>query len=224
MSRHEIATRRVLYEIPGMHSVQVREGEFAGADGQLLPMAIYEAIAPIADPAPVVVIVAGYPDQGYRQHVGCRFMEIEWSITMARLIAASGMTAVTHSNRDPGADAIALVESFQGRRVGIWGISGSAPVALAALAHASCGVLINPVVGEDPRATKPVFVVRAGKDETAGLNAALDRFITAAIGRNEPITAVNYPEAPHAFDLFLGQPETGRILQQALDFLRAKLR
>ena len=38
MSRHEVATRRVLYEIPGMQSVRVRKDQFPGADGQPVPL------------------------------------------------------------------------------------------------------------------------------------------------------------------------------------------
>ena len=69
----------------------------------------------------------------------------------------------------------------------------------------------------------PLFITRAGKDETPGLNADLDAFTARALAENKPITLVNYPDAPHAFDLSLDTPETRRILQQGLDFLRANL-
>lgn len=220
--RHEVTTRRVLYEIPGMRSVHARAAEFTGADGQPLPMVIYEASNPSADPPPIVVVIEGYPDPGFRQRLGCRFMDMEWSISMAQLIAASGMTAVTHSNRDPRADAIALLQQLGGR-IGIWATSGHCPVALQALPHASCAVLSNPLVGEIATG-RPMLVIRSGNDETPGLNAALDPFIARAIAANEPITVVNHPEAPHSFDLFHPGAETRRILQQGLDFLRAHLR
>ena len=54
-------------------------------------------------------MVEGYPSAGFEKHVGCKFMEMEWTISMAQLIAASGMTAVTHSNRDAEPDALALM-------------------------------------------------------------------------------------------------------------------
>ena len=38
---HEIATRRVLYEIPGMNEIEPREFEFPGSDGQPLAGRIY---------------------------------------------------------------------------------------------------------------------------------------------------------------------------------------
>ena len=227
MARHEVTTRRVLYEIPGMQSVHVRDDSFTGADGQPLPMKVYEPLHLKADTtglAPVVVILEGYPDAGVEKHVGCRFMEYQWTIDMAQLIAASGMTAITHSNRDPLPDAKALLDhvAAPGGKVGIWSCSGHGPVVLEAAPRATAAVLINPIT-KDYCPGIPLFVVRAGKDETPGLNVALDGFVTRAIAENRPITLVNYPEAPHAFDINLDGPETRRILQQGLDFLRAHL-
>ena len=221
--RHEVATRRVLYEILAMDSVRVRKDEFPGADGQPLPIEIYEPIEPAGDC--VVAIIEGVPDAGFQKHVGCTFMEMEWTIGMARLIAASGMTAVTHSNRDPEADAIALIKHLAAthRKVGVWSTSGHGPVALVAAAHAACAVLNSPITkGNCP--DTPLFIIRAGRDETPGLNAALDTFVATAIADNKPLTLVNYPEAPHSFELSLGTPATGRVLQQGLDFLLANLR
>lgn len=221
--RHEVATRRVLYEIPGMQSVQVRRSEFKGANGDPLPLEIYDAINPISDA--VVAIVEGYPDAGFEKHVGCKFMEMEWTICIARLIAASGMTAITHSNRDPAPDAEALMAhvATMTSRIGIWATSGHGPVALKAAAKARCAVLTNPITTDFCPET-PLFVVRSGKDETPGLNTALDAFITRAIAGNHWITIVNYPDAPHSFELHLDTPETRRILQQGLDFFRHNLR
>lgn len=216
--RHEVTTRRVVYEIPGMHSVPVRDDSFTGADGQQLPMKIY------GHQGPVVVILAGYPDAGVEKHAGCKFMEYEWTINMAQLIAASGMTAITHSNRDPLPDAKALLDhvAAPGAKVGIWSCSGHGPVVLEAAPQVTAAVLINPVT-KDFCPDIPLFVVRAGKDETPGLNEALDGFVSRAIAENRPLTLVNYPEAPHAFDINLDGPETRRIVQQGLDFLRAVL-
>src|SRR5687768_11620959 len=93
---HEIATRRVLYEIPGMQSIEPREFAFTGADGEPLAARIYSAL--VADGGPLrqddgapgcVAIVEGYPDPGFVKHVGCRFMDMQWSISVAQLIAAS---------------------------------------------------------------------------------------------------------------------------------------
>ena len=222
--RHEVATRPVLYELPGMASVHVTYEEFSGADGEPLPMAVYHAIAPLSDPVPVVLLVEGYPDRGFQAHVGCRFMDMEWTISMARLMAASGLTAIAHSNRDPLPDALALLDHVSARtaKVGIWATSGHAPVALAAAAKATCAVMTTPVV-KDVCPAIPLFLARAGRDETPGLNAALDTLVARAIADDRPVTLVNYPGAPHAFELSLDTSETRRILQQGIDFLKAHL-
>lgn len=208
-----------------MQSVQVRKTEFAGATGAPLPMEIYQAVRPAADPLSVVAIITGFPDPGFEQKLGCKFMEMEWTISMARLIAASGMVAITHSNLEPEADALALMHHLtsMGLRVGIWATSGHGPVALAAADKAVCAVLVNPVTQDFCPAT-PLFVVRSGKDETPDLNPALDAWMARAVADNRPYTIVNYPDAPHSFELALDGPETRRILQQGLDFLRAHLR
>ncbi len=222
MARHEVATRRVLYEIPGMQSVQVRKSEFKGANGDSLPLEIYDAINPISDA--LVAIVAGLPDAGFEKYVGCKFMEMEWTIGIARLIAASGMTAITHSNRDAEPDAHALIAHLSGltSRVGIWSTSANGPIALAAATNAKCAVLNNPMV-KDFCPDTPLFVVRAGQDENPGLNAALDAFTARALTDDRPLTLVNHAGARHSYELWLDTPETHRILQQGLDFLRAHL-
>lgn len=220
--RHEVTTRRVVYEIPGMRLIVARKEEFPGAGGAPLALEIYEARDPIGDS--VVVIVAGYPDAGFEQRVGCKFMKMEWTVSIAQLIAASGLTAITHSNRDPEADALALMSHLaaRGHKIGIWATSGHGPVALTAAATAVCAVLTNPMT-RDSCPDTPLFVVRSGKDEIPGLNTALDNFTARALADNRPLTLVNYPEAPHSFELVFDRPATRRILQQGVDFLRAHL-
>jgi len=211
-----------------MQSVQPRKSEFKGANGDPLPLEIYDAINPISDA--IVAIVEGVPDAAFEKHVGCKFMEMEWTICMARLIAASGMTAITHSNRDPEPDAHALIAHLSTitTRIGIWTTSANGPVALTVTPDVKCAVLNNPIVPQDLKTLRPqdrpLFIVRAGKDETPGLNTALDGFISRAIAENRPITVVNYPDAPHSFELSVDGAETRRILQQGLDYLRDNLR
>ena len=95
--RHEVTTRRVLYEIPGMRSVRL-EKSFPAPNGE--PCRSRSTKRPRSDrrSCAVVDLIEGYPDAGFEKHVGCKFMEMEWTISMAQLIAASGMTAITHTN------------------------------------------------------------------------------------------------------------------------------
>ena len=84
----------------------------------------------------------------------------------------------------------------------------------------------NPVAGKsvaDLRPDLPLFVARAGQDEFPHLNETLDRFLAHVLARNLPITFVNHPTAPHAFDL-VDDTETSReIVRQILAFLRFQL-
>lgn len=159
---HEVTTRRVLYEIPGMQSVGASEQKFAGADGQPLPIAIYRPPSPSADPPPAVVIIEGYADPGFSNFLGCRFMDIAWSISMAQLIAANGLVAITYANRQPSSDAAAVLDhvkanagtlGIDGSRIGIYATSGHAPVALSVLNRAHCAVLSNPLTFDIDGAT-----------------------------------------------------------------------
>jgi hypothetical protein len=76
---------------------------------------------------------------------------------------------------------------------------------------------------DDLAADIPMFIARAGRDETPGLNIALDRFVAQALARNLPLTLVNHPGAPHAFDIF-HESETSRdVIKSLLVFLRSHL-
>ena len=249
---HDLAARAVLYEIPGMQDLQAQPHECVGADGAPLSVAFYLPAAPIQLPPPVVVIVEGYADTGFSKMLGCRFMDMGWSVSTARLIAASGMAAITYANRRPAADAAALLAHIasecaalgvDGGRVGLWATSGHGPVAISVLERVRCAVLLNPYLCDFDGATHvadaartfrfetpacapaavPQFLVRSGRDEMPGLTASFDRYVARALSLNHPITVVNHADAPHAFDLLHDSATTRGILRQALDFLQVHL-
>src|SRR5207302_5773029 len=65
----------------------------------------------------------------------------------------------------------------------------------------------------DIRDDVPLLIARAGQDQFAGLNAALDRFVSGALACNLPLTVVNHPQGPHAFDLFHDSAMTREIIR-----------
>jgi hypothetical protein len=69
----------------------------------------------------------------------------------------------------------------------------------------------------------PLFIARAGRDQMPGLNEALDRFLPGAVACNLPVTFVNLPLAPHAFDLFDDSETTRETVRRILEFLRCHL-
>src|SRR2546428_5471280 len=85
---------------------------------------------------------------------------------------------------------------------------------------------VNPSAGKSvddlPRGL-PLFVARAGQDQFPGLNDSIDRFLLKALGCNLPVTFVNHPEGPHAFDLFDDSETSREIIKRILSFLRFHL-
>jgi hypothetical protein len=69
----------------------------------------------------------------------------------------------------------------------------------------------------------PIFVARAGHEQDPGLNHALERFVSAALARNLPVTCVNFAEAPHAFEMFHDTAATREVMRQMLRFARFHL-
>lgn len=250
--RHEVTLRKVVLQIPGMEALEPRMSEFAAADGSPLPIRTYHPA--VADgPLPAVVLVEGYSDPGFSRFLGCSFIDMEWTISVAQLIAASGMVAVTYANREPAGDLEALLAHLRSNgstlgidssRLGLWATSGNGPVAAAASASAVCMVLSNTYICDLNGATHvadagrtfgfavpadcvlprvPAFVIRSGQDDMPGLNASLDRFVAKATAEHAPITVAPHPDGPHSFDLFHDSELTRQILRQALTFLRVHL-
>ncbi len=261
----DVAQRRIVYQIPAMDAVAVRRDiEYGMSGGDPLTMDLYVPPAPPGrGRAPAVVIVAGYPDPGFRKMLGCAFKELGSSVSWGRLMAASGLAAIAYANREPAADLDALLRYLRDNasslgidrsRIGLWASSGNVPLALSVLMQEgperpACAVLctgymldldgstavadaartfgfVNPAAGKSAvhlPGDVPLFVARAGKDQTPRLNETLDRFATAALSRNLPVTFVNHPTAPHAFDLFDDSGTSRRIIRDMLAFLRFHL-
>ena len=142
--RHEITKKRVVYEIPGMDAVTVRrEVQYRADDAGGLTIDIYyppdwKSGARI----PSVVFVSGYSDLGSQKILGCKLKDMESYISWGRLTAASGMIAITYTNREPVADTRALLRyvrengaqfGIDENRIGVWACSGNVSNALSIL-------------------------------------------------------------------------------------------
>jgi acetyl esterase/lipase len=134
-------------------------------------------------------------------------------------------------------------------RIGIWACSGHVPTALGLIARErlACAALLYgylldldgsttvaeaatrfyfaaPAVALDelPREL-PMLVVRAGRDETPGLEPTLQRFLTAARARGLALTVIDHVDAPHSFDIVDDSPRTHAVIDEVLAFLRRAL-
>lgn len=259
----EVAKKEVVYSIPGMDEVKVRRDvEYQTTDGGALTMDIYYPLDSSGGARlPAVVFVAGYPDSGFEKMLGCKFKEMGAYTSWARLTAASGLVAITYTNREPAADVQVLLRYIRQnaatlgvdeQRTGLWACSGNVPLALSILmgdGGLKCAVLCyglmldlegtthvaeaaktwgfaNPCAGKSiadlPRDV-PLFAARAGQDQTPHLNETIDGFVAAALAQNLPVTLVNHPTAPHAFDLFDDTEASREIIRLILAFMRFHL-
>lgn len=69
----------------------------------------------------------------------------------------------------------------------------------------------------------PLLLVRAGQDQIPHLNETIDRFVARALAANLPLTLVNHPTGPHAFDLFEEGEGARQVIRQMLEFLRSRM-
>ena len=143
-NRHPNALRPVVYELPGMNTVSVDQDiEYHRAGDQALRLDIYRPAAPARrSPLPLVLFVTGFPDVGVRTPLGCLFKEVAMTVSMAKLVAASGMAAVTYTSSRPADDIDALVDyvtthaadlGIDASGWGVWAFSAHGALALSAL-------------------------------------------------------------------------------------------
>jgi hypothetical protein len=69
----------------------------------------------------------------------------------------------------------------------------------------------------------PLLVVRAGADETPGLNEALDAMVARGLALDLPITLINHAGGVHAFDLSEDSAPARHVVADVLRFLAARL-
>jgi hypothetical protein len=257
-ARHPITLKRIVRSLEGMEQVEVSRDVTYHED---LKLDVYHPRRSSDEEVPAVVIVAGYPDVGVPMTLGCNFREMAFVVSLAQLIAASGMAAIAYSTSAPARDAGRVVDfiarSGAGLRIdpgrlAIWAASGNVPVALGLLMEKRLSIraavlsngytfdaagmtavadaaatyrFVNATAGRsvcDLSSDVPMFIVRSGHDD-AGLNAALDRFVSDAVRENLPITFVNHATAPHAFEINVDTAWTHHILDSMVSFMRVHL-
>lgn len=142
--KHEMATKTVVYRIPGMDTVTARRDvAYRTTDTGVLTMDIYyPPDQKTGAQIPAVVFVIGYSDLGAEAMLGCKFKEMESYVGWARLAAASGLAAITYTNREPEADLHTLLRyirqnaaalGIDSNQIAIWSASGNVPLALSIL-------------------------------------------------------------------------------------------
>ena len=159
MTPEPVSKKRVVYSLPGMESIAPqRDLPFAGSDGNPLAMDLYLPSGHLASAVAVVVLVEGFPDQGFNRMLGCRFKEMGSTVSWAQLMAASGLAAVAYTNRQPEADLLAILDHLAAHaaalgidadRMAVCASSGHAALALSTLLKSRgrrprCAALVSP--------------------------------------------------------------------------------
>jgi hypothetical protein len=243
----DVFRKTVVLELPGMADVEVVAERPYGPGGTF---DLYRAAGPA--PAPTVVFVFGFPDQRFAQGLRQMGAYRSWGRLLAvsgiNAVAYSYQDPVADltsllahlraSARDLGIDA---------GRMGVWSASGNVPTALhllmtqpqgtfraaallygymldvpAAAEQFGLGVPARGRTIDDLPRDVPLLVVRAGNDQTPGLNASLDGFVAAALARDLPLSLINQPGAPHSFDLFDDSEASRATIGAVLAFLRRR--
>ncbi len=143
-TRHPLALKRVVYRREGMEAVPtLRDVEYHQSEAGTLALDIYHPHPPASGPAvPVVLFVMGLPDVGVSSPLGFVFKDVEGFISMAQLVAASGMAAVTYTTSLPATDIEHVLDyldhnssalNIDTGRLGLWAMSAHVPVALLTL-------------------------------------------------------------------------------------------
>ncbi len=143
-------TSEIVYQKP--YSGEIVRDIVYGADDSLL-MDVYYPEAR-QELLPAVILVTGFPDPGYQQKMGMKQREVMWYVSWAKLLAASGIIAITYTNTDPGKDVSSLFAYLREQgtglgidsdALGIMSMSANASNALAVLLRepsVQCGALL----------------------------------------------------------------------------------
>jgi acetyl esterase/lipase len=233
----DVTTYEVVYRVPEMAKVAVEaDVPFKDVSGGALHLDVYHP--PDRERGarlPAVVFVNG---------VGVPALK-GWAIyrSWARLVAASGFTAITFESRRPQVredirDLFAYLRSHAAElgvdadHVGLWSCSGNTGPALA-YTTSEAGAWLKAVVvyygwvGDRDvamiRGDQPFFVLRAGRDDTE-LNRRLAALAARAVEADAPWTVVNAPRLTHAFDALDDGPESRQVVRDTLAFLDRRLR
>lgn len=141
---HDVSKTRVVYAMPTSDAVRIRrDHEYRATDAGALAMDLYyPPDAGSGSRTPAVIFVTGFSDVGVTRMFGCATKDMGSYVSWAQLTAASGMVAITYTNREPATDVHALLQyvrhhaaslDIDENRIGLWSCSGNVPAALSVL-------------------------------------------------------------------------------------------
>ena len=229
----DIFTRGLVYQVPEMKKVIVKENRPFNAGDTVLTFDIYYP--------PGFTFKTSLPVILFNNGVGSLELP-RWGIykDWARLAAANGLVAVNHQSRNGKAlaDDEALLDylvSHAGElnidpgKIGLWTCSANARTGMR-MAYKTKPDLIKALViyygGPDSlgqlRQNLPTLMVRAGLDAQF-INTGIDNFIQASLQQDTRLEVINYLEGIHAFDAFTHTSESKEIVIRTIQFFKKNL-
>src|SRR5437764_11775600 len=96
-----ISKKRVVFTMPGVDAVTVRRDQvYRVTDADALTMDLYYPPgSKNGARTPAVVFVTGFSDDGAQKTIGCKQKDMGSYTSWAQLSAASGLVAITYTNR-----------------------------------------------------------------------------------------------------------------------------
>lgn len=235
---HDLNSYGVVETVPGMDRVRVvRDVAYKTVTGQVLQMDVYSPPdqASQDELRPAVVFVNGVGDGPGGPKLRTWGQYTSWP----RLIAASGLVAVTFDSRSGDANAGDVRDAFayvrvnaktlgiDAARIGAWACSANVRAALDRIMQPGESVVAAVIyygAGEVavPRTDVPVLLVRAGRDRPQQ-NEQIDRLSSQVLAANAPWTVVNLPKAHHAFDVLDDNDDSRIAIRKTIAFLKDRL-
>ena len=126
----DLSKIRVVYAMPTSDAVKIRrDQEYRMTDAGALAMDVYyPPDASSGSRTPSVIFVTGFSDVGVRRMFGCAMKDMAASVSWARLAAASGMVAITYTNREPATDVRAVLDKQLFDLTAVANIRGIVPI------------------------------------------------------------------------------------------------
>lgn len=250
---HDIALRKVVYQLPNMENVCVQSNIPYDTKSNELNFDLYLPLQS-KQPFPVVIFVFGFSDPMF----GKGLKQMEQYKCWAKLMATKGIGAITYNYINPEQDVKLLLDyldenaelfGLDENNMAIWACSGNAPLGLSLLFQKSfkCAAFlygymidnegsndttnaatqfgfVNPHLSKSINEIKtPIFLIRAGKDQMPNLNKTIDKFVLKSIEYNLPIMFCNYATGEHAFDLYNNDLMSQEIIRDIIDFFQFHL-
>jgi len=137
--------------LPKMSDVSIRQTEYTTRSANKLGMDIYYPpnSSPSSSRLPVVTLVTGHKDSAIEAAVGCKLKDTEQYQSWSKLLAASGLIAITYVNQEPEDDVFSVFEFLADNdkslgidleNLGVWSCSANVPNALAFVMSKRIGI------------------------------------------------------------------------------------